>query len=136
MPPIPVPSEVDEFLSQPNPAVIATVGSDGTPHSVPTWYDWDEGRILINMDESRLRLRFMRRDPRAALTALDKDGWYRHVSVIGRIVSIEDDTDLEGIDRLSLRYTGQPFRNREAKRVNAWLEPERWHGWSGSGPWP
>jgi hypothetical protein len=87
------------------------------------------------MDETRLRLRFLRRDPRAALTVLDESSWYRHVSLIGRVVSIADDPDLVDIDRLAVRYTGQPFRSRNAKRVSAWLEPDRWHGWSGPGPW-
>jgi PPOX class probable F420-dependent enzyme len=135
VPAVPVPPEVSEFLAQPNPAVIATLRPDGSPHTVPTWYDWEDGRVLLNVDESRLRLRFMRRDPRASLTALDHESWYRHVSLIGRIVSIENDPDLADIDRLALRYTGKPFRRREAKRVSAWLEPERWHTWEGSGPW-
>jgi len=81
LPPVPVPQEVDEFLARPNPAVVATVRPDGSPHTVPTWYDWEAGRVLLNMDVSRLRLRFMRRDPRVALTVLDEDSWYSHVSL-------------------------------------------------------
>jgi PPOX class probable F420-dependent enzyme len=131
-----VPREVEEFLSAPNPAVVATLRPDGYPHTVATWYAWEDGRVLLNMDEARLRLHFMRRNPLAALTVLDEESWYRHVSLIGRIVSITDDPDLADIDRLATRYTGQPFRRREAKRVSAWLEPQRWHGWSDAGPWP
>ena len=129
MPRVPVPPEVDELLRRPNPAVIATLRPDGAPHSVPTWYDWEGGRVLLNMEDTRLRLGYMRRDPRVSLTVLAEDGWYRHVSLLGRIVSIEDDDDLADIDRLALRYTGQPFRTRDRKRVSAWMEPERWHGW-------
>jgi PPOX class probable F420-dependent enzyme len=136
MPSVPVPPEVDEFLRIPHPAVVATIRPDGSPHSVATWYAWEDGRVLLNMDASRLRLRLLRRDPRASLTVLDRDDWYRHVSLLGRVVSIEDDTDLTGIDRLALRYTGKPFGRRLAVRVNAWLEPDRWHGWSDAGPWP
>jgi PPOX class probable F420-dependent enzyme len=135
VPRLPLPPEVDEFLARANPAVIATLRPDGSPHSVPTWYDWDDGRVLLNMDESRLRLQFMQRDPRAALTVLDEDSWYRHVGLIGRIVDIHDDADLTDIDRLAVRYTGEPFRRRQAKRVSAWLEPERYHTWEGAGPW-
>jgi PPOX class probable F420-dependent enzyme len=130
VPPLPLPPEVDEFLRQPNPAVVATLRPDGSPHTVATWYDWDGARVLLNMDASRLRLRFMRRDPRAALTALGADSWYSHVSLIGRIVAIEDDPDLRDIDRLARRYTGREFRLRDARRVSAWLEPDRWHAWS------
>ena len=130
MPPLPLPPEVDEFLRQPNPAVVATLRPDGSPHTVATWYDWDGTRVLLNMDESRLRLRFMRRDPRVALTALGAESWYSHVSLIGRIVAIEDDPELRDIDRLARRYTGREFRPRDARRVSAWLEPDRWHAWS------
>src|SRR2546423_9309697 len=113
MPRAPVPPEVDEFLRLPNPAVIATLRPDGSPHTVPTWYDWDDGRVLLNMDEDRLRLRFIRRDPRVALTVLGgEEGWYRHVSLLGRVVEIVDDAELRDIDRLALRYTGAPFRTR------------------------
>ena len=129
MPEAPVPPEIDAFLRKPNPAVIATLRPDGSPHTVATWYDWEDGRVLVNMDASRLRLRFMRRDPRVALTALDVDSWYTHVSLLGRVASIEEDPDLEGIDRLAVRYTGKPFGNREAKRFSAWIEVDRWHGW-------
>jgi PPOX class probable F420-dependent enzyme len=129
VPRVPVPPEVDDFLHRPNPAVVATLRPDGSPHSVPTWYDWEDGRVLLNMEDTRLRLGYMRRDPRVALTVLAEDGWYRHVSLLGRIVSIEDDPELADIDRLAVRYTGQPFRTRDRKRVSAWMQPERWHGW-------
>src|ERR671932_1977208 len=100
MPEPPVPPEIEEFLRQPNPAVIATLRPDGSPHTVATWYDWEDGRVLVNMRDTRLRLRFMRRDPRVALTVLDEDSWYSHVSLMGRVVSIVDDTELADIDRL------------------------------------
>jgi PPOX class probable F420-dependent enzyme len=130
MPPMPLPAELSEFLALPNPAVIATLRADGSPHTAPTWYDWEDGRVLLNMDESRVRLAHLRRDRRAALTVMGAgDEWYRHVSLLGRVVSIEDDPDLAGIDRLSLRYTSRPFRDRNARRVSAWMEPERWSGW-------
>ena len=131
MPRVPVPAEVEEFLLLPNPAVVATLRPDGSPHTAATWYDWQDGRVLLNMEDTRLRLRFMRRDPRVALTVVGtgEDGWYRHVSLLGRIVSISGDDSLADIDRLAVRYTGRPYRARDAKRVSAWLEPERWHAW-------
>ena len=107
--------------------MIATVRSDGAPYSAATWYDWDDGRLLVNMDFERLRLSHMRRDPRVSLTVLDVDDWYRAVTVLGRVVEIHDDEDLVDIDRLSQRYRGEPYRNRDRKRVSALIEPERWH---------
>jgi PPOX class probable F420-dependent enzyme len=135
MPRVPVPLEVDDFLRRPNPAVIATLRPDGSPHSVATWYDWEDGRVLVNMDVSRVRLGYLRRDPRAALTILADEGWYRHVSLMGRATEIADDPDLADIDRLALRYTRRPFRTRDRGRVSAWIEVDSWHAWAAGRPW-
>jgi PPOX class probable F420-dependent enzyme len=129
MPELPIPPQVDEFLRRVNPSVVATVRPDGSPHTAATWYDWDGELVLLNMDETRLRLRFLRRDPRVSLTVLDGDSWYRHVTLMGRVERIEGDSDLADIDRLATRYTGRPFRARDAKRVSAWMRPERWYAW-------
>jgi PPOX class probable F420-dependent enzyme len=129
MPPVPVPPEVDEFLAKANPAVVASLRPDGSPHTAATWYDWEDGRVLLNMEDSRVRLRYMRADPRVSLTVLAENDWYHHVSLMGRIVSIEEDVDLRDIDRLALRYTGKPYRKRDRKRFTAWFEPESWHQW-------
>ena len=129
MPRVPVPAEVDAFLARPNPAVVATVSPSGEPHTAATWYDWEDGRVLLNMDASRLRLLYMRQNPAVALTVLGDDDWYAQITLLGRVVSIEDDPDLAGIDRLALRYTDEPFRSRDARRVSAWMEPQRWTSW-------
>jgi PPOX class probable F420-dependent enzyme len=136
MPPAPVPPDVDEFLRRPNPAVVASLRKDGSPHTVVTWYDWDGNQVLLNMDESRLRLRFMQRDKRVALTVLDEEDWGRHISLLGTIVALDEDVQLRDIDRLAIRYTGQPFRTRHRRRFSAWMQVDTWHGWDGPGPWP
>jgi PPOX class probable F420-dependent enzyme len=102
MPLAPLPDEVVEFLKKPHAAVISTVRSDGAPYSAATWYDWDDGRILVNMDFERLRLSHIRRDPRVAITVLDIGDWYRAVTVLGTVVEIRDDDGLVDIDRLSV----------------------------------
>jgi PPOX class probable F420-dependent enzyme len=136
VPRLPLPPEVDEFLRRANPAVVASLRPDGSPHTVATWYLWDGARVLLNMDESRLRLRFMRRDPLVALTVLDEGSWYRHVSLLGLVVEIVADEGLTDIDRLSRHYSGEPFRDRQSRRFSAWVEPTAWHAWEGAGPWP
>jgi hypothetical protein len=148
-----LPRPVVEFLKRPNPAVIAFIRPDGYPMSVATWYDWEDGLILVNMHERRSRLRWMRANPNVSLTALGQGAsgagsarphaprgdvlhrmdWYRHVSLYGSVSRFGDDSTLADIDRLCLRYTGKPFSNRGAKRVSAWIEPRGWHGWDDSG---
>jgi PPOX class probable F420-dependent enzyme len=137
VPAVPLPPEVVEFLRQPNPAVVGSLRPDGSPHAAATWYALEEdSHVLLNMDESRHRLDFMRRDPRVTLTALGHEDWGRYVTLFGRIVRIEFDAGLADIDRLAIRYAGVPFRARDAQRYSAWMSVEAWYGWDGSGPWP
>ena len=118
-----------ELLRRPNPAVMATLAADGRPVSVATWYLLeDDGRVLLNLDAERARLKHIRKDPRVALTVLGDD-WYTHVSVQGRVVSLVDDEDLRDIDRLARHYTGKPYSNRQRPRVSAYVQVDRWHGW-------
>jgi PPOX class probable F420-dependent enzyme len=136
MPKPPLPQELQEFLAQPNPSVIATVRPDGTPHTAATWYDWEDGRVLVNMADSRKRLDNLRANPNVSITVLGRgDEWYNQVTLRGRVVSIEPDPDLVDIDRLARRYTGEPYPRREQIRVSAWIEVDTWYGWQSGKPW-
>jgi nitroimidazol reductase NimA-like FMN-containing flavoprotein (pyridoxamine 5'-phosphate oxidase superfamily) len=77
MPEPPVPAEFSALLSNPNPCVIGLVKRDGAPITVATWYLWEDGRVLVNMDKGRKRLDYLRADPRVSLTMLDGNRWYR-----------------------------------------------------------
>jgi PPOX class probable F420-dependent enzyme len=129
MPTPPLPPELDELLARPNPAVIATLRGDGSPRTVATWYLWESGRVLVNMDGGRRRLEDLRGDPRVSLTVFDGARWYTHVSVRGRVVSLTDDEDLSDIDRIARHYTGNPYPERHRPRVSAWIEVSSWHRW-------
>ncbi|HET6548394.1 MAG TPA: PPOX class F420-dependent oxidoreductase [Solirubrobacter sp.] len=130
MPKPPLPAELDALLREPNPAVIATLKPNGAPHSVATWYLWEDGRLLVNLDDTRARLEYLRADPHVSLTVLDADDWYRHVSLRGRVASLQPDEGLRDIDRLSQHYRGEPYRNRDNPRTSVWIEVDTWHAWN------
>jgi PPOX class probable F420-dependent enzyme len=129
MPKPPLPDELQEVLARPNPSVMASVRPDGSPHSTATWYLWEEGRVLVNMDHSRKRLDYMRKDPRVSITVLDDANWYSHISLLGHVVAIEEDEGLKDIDRLSKHYRGADYPARDRARFNAWIEIDSWHAW-------
>ena len=130
MPKPPLPEKSRQLLAKPNPAVITSLRADGQPVSVATWYLLeDDGRVLVNMDEGRKRLDYLRADPRVSLTALAAGDWYTHVSLQGRVAEMKDDEGLVDIDRLSQHYGGRPYTNRRRGRVSAWIEIDRWHAW-------
>ena len=125
----PLPDEVVTMLVRPNPAVVATLRADGQPVSTATWYLWDDGAVLLNMDEGRKRLEHIRRDPRITLTVLDGDSWYTHVSLIGRVTELREDDGLADIDRLARHYTGGQYPRRDRGRVSARMTVDSWHAW-------
>ncbi|WP_432562220.1 TIGR03618 family F420-dependent PPOX class oxidoreductase [Kineococcus sp. SYSU DK003] len=129
MPKPPLPADVAELFAKPNPAVMGTVHPDGHPVTVATWYLYEEGRLLLNLDATRARLRHLRTNPGVSLTALAEGDWYTHVSVQGKVVEVREDTDLADIDRVSTHYTGGPYPNRTSPRVTVVVDIEHWHGW-------
>jgi PPOX class probable F420-dependent enzyme len=134
MPTPPLPPHLQDVLANPNPAVIGTVTPESSPNTVATWYLWEDGRVLVNMDEGRRRLAYLRANPHVSLTVLDGDSWYRHISLHGN-ATLRDDPDLADIDRISKHYTGQPYAMRDRGRVSAWIEIDSWHAWTGGRPW-
>jgi PPOX class probable F420-dependent enzyme len=124
-----LPERLQGLLARPNPAVIATVRQDGQPVSVATWYLFDEGRLVVNMDAGRKRLAYLRHEPRVSLTVLDEAGWYTHVSLTGTVAEIRDDPDMVDIDRIARHYTGKEYPNRERPRVTAVIDITSWHVW-------
>ncbi|QUH00568.1 PPOX class F420-dependent oxidoreductase [Saccharopolyspora erythraea] len=125
-----LPRQALDVLARPNPAVIATVNAEGDPVTVATWYLWENGQVLVNMDGGRARLKHLRRDPRVSLTVLNDDDWYQHVSLRGKVVRMADDPDLADIDRLARHYLGKPYPDRDRPRVSAWIQVSSWHGWN------
>jgi len=129
MPKPPLPEHLQALLAKPNPAVMGSIRTNGDPLTVATWYLWEDQRVLINLDAGRKRLQHLRRDPRVSLTVLDEAGWWRHVTLHGRVATIADDPDLVDIDRLSTHYGYGPYSNRERPRVSAWVDVESWFAW-------
>jgi hypothetical protein len=72
-----LPADVVAFLTGPQHAVIGWLGESGQPLTVATWYDWDDGEILLNMDATRRRLAALGVGARVSLTVLGADNWYR-----------------------------------------------------------
>ncbi|MFC7404480.1 PPOX class F420-dependent oxidoreductase [Georgenia alba] len=124
----PIPEQFVAVLERANPAVMATVRPDGSPVSVATWYLWDDGRVLLNMDAGRKRLEHLRADPRVSLTVLDDENWGRHVSLQGT-VTLSDDPDLNGIDRLARQYGLEEYPVRDRPRMDAWMSVDAYHAW-------
>jgi len=105
-------------------AHLATLLEDGQPKVEPVWIGRDGDRIVITTDRKSIKARNIARDPRVALSMTDPQNPYRQLLIRGVVVEERDDNDLVEMDKLSMKYLGQPFpRRRWSSRVAFFVEP-------------
>ena len=111
--PKPMIPETMALLRRPNFAHLATIRADGSPKLDPIWIDVvDENMVVMATGRTSLKTRNIVRDPRVALSVIDKDNPYEEAQLRG-VVTIEPDPDLAIMDRISQKYIGAPFPMRD-----------------------
>src|SRR3972149_11947333 len=107
---------------------IATINEDGSPQVSPVWADVDGDHVPVTTATGRRKDRNVRRDPRVALSAADKDNPYLNIEIRGRVVRIIEGQEAEdSIDELCRKYTGEvpyPWRKPGDRRVLYVIDPE------------
>jgi PPOX class probable F420-dependent enzyme len=106
-------------------AVLTTLREDGSPHSSVVWATEEDGKVLVNTVERRVKGRNLARDPRASVVVFAPDG-YHWIAVDGH-VELSVVGAMDDIEALSQKYDGQPFRALQdgEHRVTARITPER-----------
>src|SRR5438094_9373569 len=66
-----------------NLAFVSTLMKDGSPQVTPTWVDIEDGNIIVNTAEGRLKHKNISRDPRIAVCVVDQNNPYHMVTVRG-----------------------------------------------------
>lgn len=116
--------EVRALFNGANFAHVATLMPSGAPHSVAVWVGLEGDRIAFFTQPASQKARNLERDPRVAISITDHERPYRGARIRGRLVeTLGGDAALEVIDRISNRYTGQPFPLRSG--VVFLIEPDK-----------
>jgi PPOX class probable F420-dependent enzyme len=119
-----LPDEVRELLEARNFAHLATALPDGSPHSVPVWIGVEGDHVVFFTQPESRKARNLEREPRVAISLVDLENPYRSAQLRGRVVgTVEGEEALEIIDRLSVKYTREPFPMRSG--IVFLVEPER-----------
>jgi PPOX class probable F420-dependent enzyme len=115
---------------------LGLLDEDGAPRVLPVTFAAAAGRIWSAIDRKPkraaepARLRFLRRDPRAALT-VDRysDDWdeLAWVQVLGRVEIVEAANGPAGMEALSQKY--EPYGAEAPPGPLLALEPERYLWW-------
>src|SRR3954471_6893852 len=115
--------EVREMFEKPNYGHLATLTADGSPASVALWVGMEGDRIVFFTQGTTAKARNIARDPRVAISMVDRDNPYRTARVRGRVVATrEGEAALEVIDRISRKFTGKNFPMRSGTVYE--IEPE------------
>jgi len=108
--------DVRALLEAPNFVHLATLMADGAPHSIAVWAGLHAGRPCFFTQPASQKARNLDRDPRLALSVVDRDNPYRTARLRGRVGEIvTGDAALQIIDGLSVAYTGAPFPMRSGQ---------------------
>jgi PPOX class probable F420-dependent enzyme len=125
------PAELADFLALPLVAVLATYRRDGSVLLSPVWHRWRDGGFDVLCTPDDIKVRHLRRDPRASILVYDNEPPYRGVelrttawlSVAGRDALLE----------MSVRYlgpeAGEEWAAGSAQSVLVRLEPGNLRTW-------
>lgn len=123
-----IPAEAMRLLEGKNFAHVATLMEDGSPQVSPVWIDHEDGLVLFNTAEGRVKPRNLQRDPRVAISITNPENPYENLLIRGRAVEITEEGADEHIDALAKRYLGvdeYPARQPGEVRVIVRVKPER-----------
>lgn len=116
------------LLQEPQLAHFTTLMDDGEPQTTVVWVDVaDDGRqIMINTAKGRVKTENVERDPRVAVSVVDKANDWRYATVQGKVVEERTEGAEAHIDALAKKYLGQdryPFHSPDEQRVILVIEP-------------
>ncbi len=120
----PIPSDLADLLTTNRLAHVSASRRDGSIAQYLMWVDFDGQHVLISSAVGSRKGAHWRRDPRVTLSVVDRSDDWRYLIIRGRVVEFRPDDGLAFIDRMSQRYTGQPYRMRDRAREVFVIEPE------------
>jgi PPOX class probable F420-dependent enzyme len=107
---------------------IATLMKDGSPQLSPVWANYEDGYILVNTAEGRIKHKNVLRDPRVAVSVVSKNNSLDMTTIRGKVIEMIPDYEYKHADKLTLQYMGRnhyPFKRDDEKRIIFKIKPER-----------
>jgi PPOX class probable F420-dependent enzyme len=105
-------------------ATLATLGKDGGPQLTEVWFLFEDGKVKVSLNDSRLKTKNLRARPKCSLFILDLANPFRYVDVRGT-AAFEADDDYEFATRVGAKY-GADLKEHDGpddRRVVVTIEP-------------
>ena len=110
-------SEREEFLREPNVAVLATVGPGGRAHAAPIWYLHEDGEFVMSTGRGSQKHRNVEAHPEVTLVVDRRSLPYYAVMAQGKAEigpRLSDGARL----RMAVRYLGEEMARAYMARVS------------------
>ncbi len=120
--------KVIRLFDEKNLVFIATIMKDGSPQLSPVWANFEDGYILVNTAEGRIKHKNILRDPRVAVSVVSSDNPLDMTSIRGNVEKIIPDYDYNHADKLTKKYMNvskYPFKRPGEKRIILKIKPEK-----------
>ena len=117
-----------KLFSEKNLVFIATVMKDGAPQVSPVWANYEDGYVMVNTAEGRIKHKNVLRDPRVAISVVSKDNPLDMTTIRGIVEELIPDCDYKHADKLTQQYMGRehyPFKRDDEKRVVLKIKPTK-----------
>jgi PPOX class probable F420-dependent enzyme len=128
------PSELGDLLDLPLVAVLAAYRSNGDVLLSPVWHRWSDGGFDVVVGASDIKLRHLRRDPRASIVVYENQPPYRGLELRGEARLLREGM-AEAVSSMAVRYLGSEDGRAYAETAavgNSMLvrvEPGQIRGW-------
>lgn len=120
--------EVAKLIEDKNLAFVATLMKNDSPQITPVWIDLVDGMILVNTAKGRVKQRNVSRDPRVAISIVDRNNPYNMVTIQGHVVEQTTESADKHIDKMAKKYLGvdkYPFAMPGEERVLLKIVPKK-----------
>ena len=100
---------------------------DGSPQLSPVWANYQDGHILVNTAEGRVKHKNVQRDPRVALSVVSNNDPLNMTTIRGIVVDIISDYNYVHADKLTRQYMNKqhyPFRRDGEQRITLKILPQ------------
>lgn len=124
----------ERFVAKPRIGVLASTRPDGSPHTAPVWYRYEDGVFIVLTEPGSRKGRNIRRDARVELCIDDDQPPYHTVIVRGR-ATFAGPSDEAFREALAIHYLGEEGGRRYIREQGHPLNevvrivPEDVRGW-------
>ena len=99
------PEQIDEFLREPHLCDLATVRPDGSPHVAPVWHHYDGERLIVLAEDTAVKVRNIRHDPRVAASIATHTSPYK-AAIVNGVAELSYSKIPEYVEAMAINYLG------------------------------